>query len=110
MTNRVIQLVPSLFSPNDTVGGAERYVLELARYIGDRERTERVGNLEVRVLGRPHHVRGQQHNPLALRLFRELRDAQVIHCHQQHILASSLAALYCRLTGRHASRCRYQSF
>jgi glycosyltransferase involved in cell wall biosynthesis len=33
-------------------------------------------------------------------LVSELRKADVIHCHQQRILASSLAALACRLSGR----------
>src|SRR5262249_49431624 len=33
-------------------------------------------------------------------MFQELRKAEVVHCHQQHVLASSLAAAACRLTGR----------
>jgi glycosyltransferase involved in cell wall biosynthesis len=37
---------------------------------------------------------------LALSLVSELRRADVVHCHQQHVLASSLAALVCKLSGR----------
>ncbi len=67
----VLHIVPSLFDVNDGVlGGAERYALELARYMaeevstrlvtfGERDRLERVGNLDVRVIGRPWKVRGQ---------------------------------------------------
>jgi hypothetical protein len=62
---RVLHIVPSLFDANDGVlGGAERYALELARYMaeevstrlvtfGEHDRLERVGNLEVRVIGQP---------------------------------------------------------
>ena len=108
---RVVHVVPALFGPGGVTGGAERYALELARHMaaitptrlvsfGDEERRETFGTLEARVLGRPWYVRGQRNNPMAWRLFRELAWAQVIHCHQQHVLASSLAAGYARLTRR----------
>ncbi len=29
-----------------------------------------------------------------------MRKAEVVHCHQQHLLTSSFAAVFCRLTGR----------
>jgi glycosyltransferase involved in cell wall biosynthesis len=35
-----------------------------------------------------------------LGLFAALKDGSVIHCHQQHVLASSVAAAYARVTGR----------
>jgi glycosyltransferase involved in cell wall biosynthesis len=60
------------------------------------------GQLEIRVIGNAFYVRGQKNNPLSLKLLSELRWAEVVHCHQQHILASSLAALFCRGTGRRA--------
>ncbi len=107
----VTHTVPALFGRDGVLGGAERYALELARHMadevpttlvtfGDRDREERVGALAVRVLGAPWLVRGQRANPVSPRLFTALRPATVVHCHQQHVLASSLAALYCRLTGR----------
>ena len=65
---------------------------------GDEGRRERVGDLDVRVIGGPWYVRGQRTNPLAAGLFRELSGAAVVHCHQRAVLASSLAALACRLT------------
>ena len=108
----MLHIVPALFASDDGItGGAERYALELARYManktptrlltfGERERRERNGNLCVRVIGRSWYVRGQRNNPIALALFAELRNADVVHCHQRHVLASSLAALFCRLTRR----------
>jgi glycosyltransferase involved in cell wall biosynthesis len=108
---RVVHLVPALFGDNGAVGGAERYALELARHMaeivptmllsfGEREMNETMGPLRIHVLGRPWYVRGQRHNPFRWRMFTELRAADVIHCHQQHVLASSLAAVFGRLSRR----------
>lgn len=108
----VLHVVPSLFGANDGItGGAERYVLELARHMaeevpttlvsfGKKDRQETLGQLAVRIIGDPWYVRGQRTNPMAFSLFSELRRADLVHCHQQHILASSLVALACRLSQR----------
>lgn len=108
---RVLHVVPALFGAGGVVGGAERYALELARHMaeavpsslvtfGEQGRRETIGKLDVRVLGAPWYVRGQRTNPVSAALLGELRRADVVHCHQRHVLASSLAALACRLTGR----------
>src|SRR5277367_4162369 len=65
-----------------------------------RNRDERVDSLRVRVLANPWKVRGSQFNPFSLRILPELLRAEVVHCHQQHVLASSVSALVARLTGR----------
>lgn len=108
---RVLHIVPALFGSKGVLGGAERYALELARYMagavptrmltfGDESSIEHFGDLEVRVVGRPWHVRGQRFNPFSLAAFPEVLHADVIHCHQQHILVSSFSAAIARLTGR----------
>jgi len=109
---RVLHIVPALFGPDDgIVGGAERYALELARHMadevpttlvsfGDRARHETLGRLKINVIGDPWYVRGQRTNPISFSLISELRKADVIHCHQQHVMASSLAALVGQLTRR----------
>ena len=109
---RVLHVVPALFGgEGGVVGGGERYALELARHMaeevpttlltfGEKERVEQVGRLRVRVAGRVWRVRGQRNNPVAPALLAELRRADVVHCHQWHVLASSLSAIFCRLTGR----------
>lgn len=109
---RVLHIVPAPFGSNcGVVGGAERYALELARFMasevpttlvsfGDKELHEAVGQLKVHVIGNPWYVRGQRTNPLAVSLLAELRRADVVHCHQQHVLASSLAAMFCRISRR----------
>lgn len=108
----VMHVVPAVFDVKQGVlGGAERYAMELARYMADvvpttlvafgsRESRTKLGKLDVRVLGKPIHVRGQSQNPFSLRLFSELRQATVVHCHQRHLLTSSLTAGFCRLTRR----------
>ena len=107
----VAHIVPAPFDPDDgIIGGAERYSFELARHMaqrvpttlitfGDRDRTTRVASLQVTML-RGRYVRGQRTNPVSLRLWPALRAATVVHCHQQHVLASSLAAVFSRLRGR----------
>jgi glycosyltransferase involved in cell wall biosynthesis len=108
---RVAHVVPALFGPTGVVGGAERYALELARAMapvvptrlitfGPLDRDEMRGPLRIRTLGSPWYVRGQRANPMSLRLFGELSDVDVVHCHQHHVLASSLAAAWCRVRGR----------
>ena len=108
----VVHVVPALFdSDGGIIGGAERYALELARHMaaevpttlvtfGQAGRDESVGSLRVKVLGHPWLVRGQRANPLSWGLFRELRHADVVHCHQRNVLASTLSAIYCRVTGQ----------
>jgi glycosyltransferase involved in cell wall biosynthesis len=107
----VVHLVPALFGTEGIVGGAERYALELARHMaeevptrlvtfGEHAEDRRVGKLDVRVLANQWSVRGQRTNPWSLSVLGEISHADVVHCHQQHILMSSTAAAMCRLTGR----------
>jgi glycosyltransferase involved in cell wall biosynthesis len=110
---RILHMAPAVFGEGGVVGGAERYALELARHMaeeapttfvtfGDKDEQRRLGQLQVRILGRTCYVRGQRANPIAPALLSEIRQANIVHCHQQHIIASSLASLACRLTGRKA--------
>jgi glycosyltransferase involved in cell wall biosynthesis len=110
--SRVLHVVPALFDPADGIlGGAERYALELARYMSHRvpttlvsfgpvDRDESVGGLRIRVIGDPHFVRGQRTNPIAGALVREILKADVVHCHQQRVVATSVSAVVGRATGR----------
>jgi glycosyltransferase involved in cell wall biosynthesis len=107
----VAHLVPALFGASGVVGGAERYAFELARHMAERMPTrlvtfgaspacERAGALEIVVVGPPHHVRGQPANPFAWGAIREALRADVVHCHQQHILVTTVAAALGRLRRR----------
>jgi glycosyltransferase involved in cell wall biosynthesis len=107
----VVHVVPARFGRGGVVGGAERYAFELARAMapvvqttlvafGDEDGDETVGPLRVRTLGHPWYVRGQRSNPVSPRLFGLLRGADVVHCHQHHVMTSSLVALWSRAFGR----------
>ncbi len=108
---RVLHLVPALFGPDGVVGGAERYSFELARHMagvvptrlatfGEQAEERAIGDLDVRIISRAWHVRGQRMNPWSSAIFSEIVRADVVHCHQQHVLMSSTAAAFCRMTGR----------
>lgn len=108
---RVLHIVPALFGSRGVLGGAERYALELARYMaeatptrlltfGDESRNERMGNLDIRVIAGAWYVRGQSYNPVSAAILAEVLKADIVHCHQQHIMASSLAAVVSRISGR----------
>ncbi len=110
-TPRVVHIVPALFGARGVVGGAERYAFELARHMatvtptvlvsfGDHDSDECVQGLRVRTVARPWLVAGQRANPFSLRVLREIARADVVHCHQQHILMSSTAAIAARALGR----------
>ena len=110
-TPRVVHVVPALFGREGVTGGAERYASELARHMAARTPTtllsfgsapadRTAGPLRIRVLGPAHYVRGQRSNPIARGFVSAVLAADVIHCHQQHVLASSLAALVGRLAGK----------
>jgi len=86
-------------------------VFELARHMaelaptrlvtfGARARHERIGPLELRVIPDPWFVRGQRSNPISTALLGEVGRADIVHCHQQHVAASSLAAAVARVLGR----------
>jgi glycosyltransferase involved in cell wall biosynthesis len=107
----VVHLVPAPFDARDgVIGGAERYSFELARHMSERVNTrlvtfgaaprrDRVGKLDVVVLDAVH-ARGQRSKPIAAALPGALRGSAVVHCHQQHVIASSVAAAFARLTRR----------
>ena len=107
-----MHIVPSLFDFDDgVIGGAERYAYELARAMSDvtptrliafgKQRKENsIGNLYVTVLPADFFVKGNPHNPFSLAWLPYLAQTDVIHCHQQHVLISSLIALSARIMGK----------
>ncbi|HUF17284.1 MAG TPA: glycosyltransferase family 4 protein [Thermoanaerobaculia bacterium] len=101
---RVLHVVPAMFGKDGVTGGAERYVLELARTMsgvvptrlvtfGAEDRLINDGSLALRVIGRTRYIRGQRANPFSLAITSELRGADVVHCHQKHITMSTFLAM-----------------
>ena len=109
---RVLHVTPAVFHETlGVIGGAERYAFELARHManitpttlvgfGKTEANYSAGNLQVKVLGDAHYVRGQRLNPLSSAILPLFADYDVLHCHQKHVLVSSLLALLVRMCGK----------
>lgn len=109
---RVLHVVPAAFRRDGGVlGGAERFVTELARHMaevvptellafGPAEEAFHLGRLQVSVKVPYCYARGQRHNPWYPQLWRAIGRADVVHFHQKHLVNASYGALLCRLMGR----------
>jgi alpha-maltose-1-phosphate synthase len=105
---RIVHLTPTYFSPESVLGGGERFAEELARAMAERADVKLVsfGPRALRERPKPGYERvilrsrtRDRMTPFAAGLFRELRGADVIHCHQLFVLPTFLAALFGRLQG-----------
>jgi glycosyltransferase involved in cell wall biosynthesis len=103
---KVVHVTPTYFSPDSVLGGGERFAEELARSMADRAEVKLVsfGSRNIRERPRPGFERvilrsrtRDRMTPFSGGLFRELRGADVIHCHQFFVLPTFLAALFGRL-------------
>jgi glycosyltransferase involved in cell wall biosynthesis len=101
-------VTPTYFSPESAVGGGERFAEELARTMAERVDVKLVsfGRRPIRERPSPRFERvvlrsrtRDRMTPFSWGLFHELRGADVIHCHQYHMLPTFLAALSGRLRG-----------
>jgi glycosyltransferase involved in cell wall biosynthesis len=110
---RVCHVSPTYFSTDSVLGGGERFAEELARAMAAHGRE--VAAVKLVSFGRracrehpaPRYERvilasrtRDPVTPFSWGLFRELRHADVIHCHQYFVLPTFLAALAGRLRGR----------
>ena len=95
-------MTPTYFAAESYLGGGERFAEELARAMarradvklvsfGRRARRERIGPAYERVILRSWSR--QKMVPFSPWLGRELRGADVVHCHQYYVLPTFLAAL-----------------
>lgn len=101
-------MTPTYFAPESVLGGGERFAEELARAMSEREEVKLVsfGPRAFRERPGPRFERvvlkswtRDRFTPFSPALFRELRGAGVIHCHQYHVMPTFLAALQGRLQG-----------
>jgi glycosyltransferase involved in cell wall biosynthesis len=67
---------------------------------GDRSEDRTIDRLKVHTVGPAHYIRSERANPFAWRAIRLALQADVVHCHQQHVVASTAAALAGWLRGR----------
>lgn len=105
-TPAVVHVSPTYFAPESVIGGGERYAEELSRAMSDRVAVrfvsfgphafrERVSDRYERVILKSW-TRDKM-TPFSPHLWRELREARVIHCYQLNTLPTFLAAAFSRL-------------
>jgi glycosyltransferase involved in cell wall biosynthesis len=101
---RVLHVTPCLFGPDGIVGGGERAAYGLARAVarevpttlvsfGAERASERHGELRIEIYPSAGDLGGQPFDPLSYRFLAQLRDVDVVHCHQYRIAVSQLAIL-----------------
>jgi glycosyltransferase involved in cell wall biosynthesis len=78
---------------------SERIPTRLVSF-GDEEERWRDDDLYLRILPRTRYVSGSRFNPISPDIATEILQADIVHCHQQNILASSVSALFGRLAGK----------
>jgi glycosyltransferase involved in cell wall biosynthesis len=100
---RVTHVAPTAFGSGGLFGGGERYPLELARALAREvpcrlvtfgrtpHRGRELGGLEVVVLRARAHLRGHPAHPVGAGLVRSLAEAEIVHAHQLHSIATRLA-------------------
>jgi len=104
----VVHVSPTYFAPESVIGGGERYAEELSRAMSERVQVrfvsfgprgfrDRIGERFERVVLR--NWTKNKMTPFSPSLFRELRGARVIHCHQLNTLPTFLAVAFGRLRG-----------
>lgn len=102
---------PTYFAPESNLGGGERFAEELSRAMADHPDVAAVklvsfGPRAFRERPKPRYERvileswtSKPMVPFSPWLWRELRGADVIHCHQYYVLPTFLAVLLGRLQG-----------
>lgn len=107
---KLLHVSPTWFGDGSFVGGAERYVRELARAsaeradvtwvtFGERAESRREGPLRIEILRRLPLPGGGRltGNPVSRRFAGLVRWADVVHCHQPFTLSTDAALLGARL-------------
>lgn len=101
-------MTPTYFAAESVLGGGERFAEELASAMAERAEVKLVsfGSRALRERPKPGYERvilksrtRDRMTPFATGLLRELRGADVIHCHQFFVLPTFLAAFFGRRQG-----------
>ncbi len=101
---RVVHVTPTYFTDASVIGGGERYVSELSRWMSretdttlvsfsSKRRSDRQGNLRVEIYPVRHFIHGSKVNPLALRYLESVLHADIVHVHHIHTVVSDLTCL-----------------
>jgi glycosyltransferase involved in cell wall biosynthesis len=100
---------PIPFGEDGSIGGGERYALELAKAmaevvdtvlvtIGRDRKRETIGRLRIETHPWWTLVRGLRQNPLSVGFLRSLGNVDVVHCLSYNTLLTDASVLFARLT------------
>jgi glycosyltransferase involved in cell wall biosynthesis len=101
---RVVHVSPTYFTDASVIGGGERYVSELSRWMSQetdttlvsfssQRRSERRGKLKLELYPVRHFIHGNKVNPIALRYLESVLRADVVHVHHINTVVSDLTCL-----------------
>jgi glycosyltransferase involved in cell wall biosynthesis len=113
-SKKVLHIVPAAFGEQGIFGGAERYAYNLAFEMGkktptrllafgkDTKQINNPGGLEEVIVKPFFNVRGQKNNPFSFSVLKHIAWADVVHCHQTHLLCSEFSAFFALLLRKKA--------
>lgn len=67
---------------------------------GSDDETRNDGKLQIEIVGGARAIRSDPYDRFSPALFDRLASADVVHCHQIHATATTMAAEFCRRTGK----------
>lgn len=107
----IVHVTPTYFSDDSVIGGGERFAQELAKHMAKEVSTKLVSfsrrresleleGLRVEVFPRRRGWRGTNLSSWSTGFIRELRDADVIHCHQCFTMTTDVSIIAAKLMGK----------
>lgn len=101
---KIVHLTPTYFSTDSIMGGAERYVDELAQAqshyaqvkivsFGNQSKTFKKNNVEYVIIKPLFYLKKNKLNPISFKFIKEYFFADVIHCHQIFTIISEVSIL-----------------
>lgn len=108
---KVLQISPTCFSPDSIMGGGERFVFELSRAMshhadvriisfGKKNQLLSDGDLKIRIIKPNFYIKKNLLNPFYLNLYKEFKDADVIHVHQIFTMLTEICIIWARILGK----------
>ena len=105
---KILHISPTYFSPDSVMGGGERYVLELAKNMskhdhvkilsfGKKNETKHDGALTIVIRKPLFNIKHSLLNPFVLNLYKEIKEADVIHMHQMFNVLTEVCIIWARL-------------
>lgn len=108
---KVLQVSPTYFSSDSVMGGGERFVLELSKAMsafaevkilsfGRSSRCFSEDDVTIKVIKPLFFIKDNLLNPFHINLYREFKQADVIHVHQLYTFLTEMSIIWARILGK----------